>query len=42
MKYSSTCKYCKFKKDCENIKRNEVENCLFYREEHEYDNGERC
>lgn len=34
------CRYCKFKKDCLNLENNNVKDCLLWREENEYDNGE--
>ena len=40
MNFSETCRYCTFQKNCECIERDEVENCLFWREENPYNNGE--
>lgn len=34
------CKYCKFRKGCEHIKRGETKDCMFVREANPYDNGE--
>jgi uncharacterized protein (UPF0179 family) len=36
----NTCRFCRFKKDCLNLENNNVKDCLFWREENEYDNGE--
>ena len=38
--YSDICEYCIFKEGCEHIKREEVEDCLIWREENEFNNGE--
>jgi 2-iminoacetate synthase ThiH len=36
----NTCKYCSFKDDCEHREKGTVSDCVMWRADNEYDNGE--